>query len=197
MRQFLALLAALLLAAPAAAQMVSAQVVGGATLLQSVVTSGSQANVTFSSIPQNYSHLQIKVYGASAGAVGADALWMQFNGDTAANYDYQQVIYNFQTSASGGGVAQANGLLAGYLVGTSGPANPAAQEVINVLGYTGAFRKTAQATGGNQSGTTTGSMAAFTAFSDWHSTAAVTSIKLYLNTGPFANGTVVSLYGLP
>jgi len=53
------------------------------------VLGGTSATVTFSSIPQNFSHLKLVIFGRSNYAGPNATIKYVINGDTGANYDYQ------------------------------------------------------------------------------------------------------------
>jgi len=78
------------------------------TSFESIATSylsgGSSNSVTFSSIPQTFTHLQIRCVAKNTGIFG-DSIYVRYNGDTN-NTNYPRVHYNY----SNGNVAQnANG----------------------------------------------------------------------------------------
>ena len=58
-------------------------------LIQRVAGTGSSATITFSNIPTNYKHLQIRALGknsSTATFTGLRTCTIQFNSDTGANY---------------------------------------------------------------------------------------------------------------
>jgi hypothetical protein len=63
---------------------------------------GSASSVTLSSIPQNYTHLQIRYWSKSVWAPGAVAepLRMQFNGDATASAYYFRTVWNGLSNVS-------------------------------------------------------------------------------------------------
>jgi hypothetical protein len=70
-------------------------------LLQTITLVGNQTNVEFTSIPQTYTHLQIRVLGQDDRATYADDnMKLQFNLDTATNYSAHFVKGSVQASAS-------------------------------------------------------------------------------------------------
>jgi hypothetical protein len=171
-------------------------------LLATVTTAASQSSVTISFISGSYTDLEIRVFGSSAGSVANDPLFIQFNGDTGSNYDwYQAIITNGSGSASittsGGAYATTSGL-AGYLNGQSATVR-AGVSIASILGYSGVtFAKVARWSATGIGGGTNSGAFDYNGTTNWRTTnAAITSIKLFLSTGPFTNGTVVRVYGLP
>ena len=67
------------------------------------VTSGGQTTISFTSIPQGYSHLQIRIYGKSnGGTYPTDGVNLAFNGSTTStDYDSHNISGN-GTSATAG-----------------------------------------------------------------------------------------------
>ena len=53
---------------------------------------GSNSTLTFSSIPQTYKHLQIRVMSRGNAATDQDNLLIRFNGDTGSNYNSHYVF---------------------------------------------------------------------------------------------------------
>ena len=62
--------------------------VGNYFLIERASGTGSSDTITFSSIPQTYKHLQLRILakGTSSGSAGANDLYMTFNGDSGTNY---------------------------------------------------------------------------------------------------------------
>ena len=58
-----------------------------------IVPSAGAATVTFSNIPQNYAHLQIRVLGRTNRALTLDQFKINFNSDTASNYYAYHAVY--------------------------------------------------------------------------------------------------------
>jgi hypothetical protein len=165
----------------------------GLTMINRQVLAASTAAITFSAIPAIYEDLLLILEGRSTNA-GAEVR-AQFNGDTAANYDFTREN-RFGT---------ASGIAAAYIETASLPpstmtANYPSGVNIEIPGYARtAFYKMLRA----RSETAT-SVAAAGLFSQstqgwWRNTAAITAINLFLQTGAtvgnFVAGTVATLYG--
>ena len=66
------------------------------------VTSGGTASITFSSIPNTYTHLQLRsLVQTNRSSSTGDYLSIQFNGDTAANYNGHYLGGNGTNSTTG------------------------------------------------------------------------------------------------
>jgi hypothetical protein len=168
---------------------------GAQTLISEVVTSSSQASVSFSSIPNTYRDLIIIVRGRGTKSATSANLLLQFNGDTGANYD-MQVLQGFGT---GSGASESFGQTSAFvaqLSGATATANFAGNAQIRVFDYRGTtFFKNAYTPGGFQITTSGTGAAVGMFFNQWRSTAAITSVLVFLDSGAFVDGSVVSLYG--
>lgn len=154
----------------------------------STVGAGGASSVTFSSIPSTYTHLQIR---AIAKAVNNDqGYFLQFNGDTATNYN-THYIYGDGSSA----VAGANSTWAGIDVAVTSSSNFSGM-VIDILDYANTNKnKTVRSLSGNDNN---GSGYAFFGSGLWRNTNAITSItiKELLGSGNLSQYSHFALYGI-
>jgi hypothetical protein len=150
------------------------------------VGSGGTQQIDFTSIPQTYTHLQVRCFGARAAA----SFYMYFNGDTTnANYR-RHILVGAGASASSNSVAAPeldNG-------GFSSTTIPGAW-IIDILDYTNTNKnKTSRILHGydfNGSGRTGLTSTA------WFNSAAITSIKFDLETTSlFSEYSSFALYGV-
>ncbi|MCB4860801.1 hypothetical protein K7W03_14495 [Sphingobium sp. PNB] len=166
---------------------------GSLALIQEVVTSGTQATVTFSSLPSTYRDLIIVVRGRSTRTGNNfDEVRLRFNGDSGNNYSYVRTGRAVSGAFSDGSETQSS-LYCGAIPAATSTANLSGLSEIAIGDYNGAtFMKVvnAQATGGGAGDTY---MAVFGGH--WKNTAAITSILVMLLGGSFVDGTIVSLYG--
>lgn len=58
------------------------------------VGAGGVSSITFSNIPQTFSHLVIRMVARTNRALNDDQIKMTFNGDTGTNYTYSQLYGN-------------------------------------------------------------------------------------------------------
>jgi hypothetical protein len=170
---------------------------GMPVLIQEVVTSGSQSNVTFAAIPGTYRNLELKITGrGDTGAVNTKVL-LQFNSDTGANYDTDIWILagGGAAAVTGSGAAQTS-IACVYLAASSAPAGAVGACAVEILDYKGTtFHKSAISNGFNKQGAAATDLNVFPAGGLWRSTAAITDIKVFLSAGNFVDGSVVSLHG--
>ena len=150
------------------------------------VGSGGAANVTFTSIPQTYTHLQVRAMGKTT--TNENHLF-QFNSDTGANYKYHYLAGSGASATAGDGGA-ANGYL-----GYNNPGTQFAVWVLDILDYenTNKYKtcRTLFGCDGNGSG--------YSMFTStlYLSTNAITSIKFFPSgSASFAQYSHFALYGI-
>ena len=165
----------------------------GAMIPISTVTIGSTATqyIQFTSIPQNYSHLQIRGLGRIDAGGGAVSLRINFNADTAgANY-YNHWLYGNGTTASN--TSGTYGVSA-YLAGSGAFANVFGTFIIDVLDYSDTNKnKTTRILGGYDNN---GSGTAALCSNLWLNTSAISSIWLFGDIGSFVQYSSFALYGI-
>jgi len=167
------------------------------TRIAESVLVGTTASVTFSSIPATYRALQLHVVCRSDTAALATNLLMRFNGDTAANYDHQDVGGQAAAPAASELLAQTS-IQIKEMTGASVAANHPAAFTINIAWYAGAtFLKLVNAQSTWSNGTASGSLVTRNISGRWRSTAAINSITLLPAAGSFIAGSSFALYGLP
>jgi hypothetical protein len=150
------------------------------------VGSGGAADVTFSSIPSTYTHLQIRASSAQASANWAT---LNFNSDTGANYAGHFLIGNGSTASTysfTSNVAPLN-----FYSGTGSVFGAA---ILDILDYANTNKyKTVRSLNGYDAN---GSGQLQLASNLWMNTGAVTSIKLTPNSPNFSQYSSFALYGI-
>jgi len=155
--------------------------------LQTVtVGSGGASSVIFSSIPQTYTHLQIRAL--TLGTVAGNAGKIHFNSDTTDSHYWNHYVYGSGSSASSAAYNQP------YLpefMGSGATTSPGAS-IIDILDYTNTNKnKTIREIGGydaNGSGYITLSSVL------WLNTSAITTIEIDLSS--FQQYSQFALYGV-
>lgn len=153
------------------------------------VGSGGAADVTFTSVPSTYKHLQIRAM-ASGGSSGGYSCFMQFNSDSGSNYSYHGIRGDGSSAAA---LAASNSTYA--YVGTGQTiTNGFAGFVIDILEYknTNIYKTTRALAGGDANGS--GYMALGSG--NWRNTQAVDTIKLTNNNGNWNQYSSFALYGI-
>jgi len=166
--------------------------------IASTTLGSSTSTVTFSSIPSDYEHLQLRSFYRDTGGIGLGILRATFNGDTGSNYTFHRLYGDSATStvAANGSISQSNIQL---VLGPSsyGLINGAWGAVISdIVDYASTNKyTTVRSFGGYDANGGTNAYACL--FSGlWLSTSAITSITLTPDNNNFDVGSVFALYGL-
>jgi len=161
-------------------------------------TLSSANTVSFTSIPQTFKHLQIRVFGRSQG--GGNATFnLQINGDGGANYGYGfHYLLGDGSSASSGttGSASQASIQFPNIASSSETSGVFGNVVIDFLDYTNTSKnKVTRAIGGYDNN---GSGKVQITSGLWLSTAAITSLSFASSVSPytFAAGSRADLYGI-
>lgn len=161
--------------------------------ISTVTTTGTPASIDFTSIPQTYTDLVLVfVNTGSAGVVGVRT---RFNNDSSAIYD-KMYVFAQNSSISRGQQTNATS----YNAIASG-LHEYAESWINICNYSNTNTFTtllSRLTGTGDAGSswTTRDTRSWYDTGRWRSTAAVTSINLSPDSGNFAVGTIVTLFGI-
>lgn len=170
---------------------------GSFDLLETQVLGSSQASVTFSSLStySSYKHFQIRFTARSTNSGTAnDGLWIQFNGDTGANYAWHRLEGNGSTVVSGAG-ASSTWILMAVAPRNGNTANIFSAGVCDILdAFDTSKNKTIRAINGV---TGTGNPGVFLNSGFRNNTAALTSMTLLPDAGQsFTANSRFSLYGI-
>ena len=180
--------------------------VAAGTSYESIATvtvgSGGASDITFSSIPSTFKHLQIRYIAKdNRSGYAADDFGMQFNGDTSTSSYAAHRLYGF-----GDGSAYADGFptssnigaaLGGFIGGATGQFGLG---VIDIFDYTSTSKyKTTRVLSGTDnnggSGTSSGQVGLSSGL--WLSTSSINSIKLYgYNGSTLSQYSQAALYGI-
>ena len=167
----------------------SAAVTSYESIATTAVGAGGAANITFSSIPSTYQHLQIRFFGISS-ATYSD---LNFNSDFGANYSYHQLEGNGSSALTGGGGSQS--LIYAPQLGGGSTTFPAVG-IIDILDYANTNKnKTVRLLSGLDSN---GGGFIYYRSGAWFNTSAISTIRISAQGGSstFAQYTNVALYGI-
>ena len=163
------------------------------SIATTTVGATAQASVTFSGIPATYTHLQIRAMGRVSGATNDDNLILQFNSDTAGNYNSHYIYGTGSAAASGAETGSQTSAIAGRLTGANLTSGIFGVSVIDILDYANTNKYTTNRTlcGMDSNG---GGIILFES-SLWRNTAAVTSVKLF-GSSNLVQYSSFALYGI-
>jgi hypothetical protein len=158
------------------------------------VLTGSTNSVTFSSIPSQYKHLQIRAYTRLTGASSLQSNLVYFNGDGGANYASHRMYTTGTAGTSQGFTSQTFMIMSGI---------PAANDLANTFGLsivdiddansTTKFKTLKVFSGASCN---TGDGQAHMQSGLWRNNNAINSILIASGTGNFAQYSRIELYGI-
>lgn len=169
---------------------------GGAGAYESIATitpSSGATIITFSSIPSTYKHLQIRWLANTYNATSNEGLYIQFNGDTAANYSWHALNGDGSGAYSNGAANVTYPCLTSNVLPATGTTYAAG--ILDVQDYSVTTKnKTARMIAGRDTnGATTQTINLSSGA--WFNTAAITSLSFRTGSG-FSSTSVFSLYGI-
>lgn len=161
--------------------------------IASATGTGSSGNITFSSIPGTYQHLQIRLIGRDGAGTGTSNFGIQINSDTGSNYTRHNLRGN-GSSATAGGSTSTSSISASLLPLSNQTANIMGVSIVDIHDYASTSKyKTVRVFGGvdlNGSGTVELDSGL------WMSTSAITSITLIPGWTTWTTNTTIALYGI-
>jgi hypothetical protein len=168
--------------------------------LNTITLSSNATSVTFTGIPQNYTHLQIRAITRDTQTnTNINSLYMFLNGDTGANYAWHRLEgFGSGTPTAGGASSTGSGIWIGPNSTNGYASNIFASHIIDILDYTSTAKyKTTRHLGGfdtNGTGTEPGEVNLTSGL--WMSTAPVTSLTFSISTYSQVANSSFALYGV-
>lgn len=165
------------------------------SLLASTVLTGSQASVTFSSIPQNYTDLVLKYSARDDSGNTSDAtVYLTFNNDSGNNYSYTMLRGSGSAAATARASSQANFSNGTGVPGSGATANTFSYNEIYIPNYISTTSKPISLFDINETNATAAYI--WNNAGLYSGTSAITSIKLASPTNNFVSGSSFYLYGI-
>ena len=165
-------------------------------IASAVITNSTTVSFVFSSIPTNFTHLQLRTFQrVTASGTGISDVYFYLNSDYGTNYTRHALMGDGSSASSNSGTANI-GIPFGLAPQTSSTANTFGTSVIDILDNNNANKyKTIRAIHGadlNGSGT----VRLQSGF--WSNTSTITTIEVSTGTGSYylAAGTRFDLYGI-
>jgi hypothetical protein len=163
------------------------------SIATTTVGSGGASSITFSSIPQIYTHLQVRAFARCTFTGAVRNILTQMNGDTGSNY-YRHYLLGNGTAAfagSDGGTV----IYGGSVTGTDNLGSTFGVNVIDYLDYANTNKyKTVRYLNGHEDNS--GGQAYLTS-GLWNNTAAITSLTFTIEGSfNFSQYTSFALYGI-
>jgi hypothetical protein len=159
------------------------------SIASQTVGAGGAATINFTNIPQNYSHLQIRMYGFSS---SQDTI-VQINGDaTAANYSRYYFYGNGTAVTSSGTISGGNSWVEPMY--SSGNTTYAASSVSDILDYSSPVKAKVMRTLSAYDNNGTGFIIMYG--NSWTGLAPITYLSFASLTGTFNQYTSIAIYGM-
>lgn len=168
--------------------------------IATVTLSSSQTNVSFTSIPSTYKHLQIRAISqTNRGTYAKEELKLNINSDTGANYSYHALVGTGAAAAAGSGTSQTYCYMDASSTATAAGSIFSAM-VIDILDYanTNKYKTLRMLFGYDLNGTLATNTGTVTLQSNlWRSTSAISTLTFApLNGTAFNQYSSFALYGI-
>ena len=156
-------------------------------------TSGNQ--VTFSNIPQTFTHLQIRAFARGTTSFADGLTWyLRLGSDSGTNYGFHQLFGNGSGAFSAGAASSNNMDASQVFADSSAAANIYGVAITDILDYTNLNKnKTIRTIGGWDGNSTRGRVTV--ASGHWRNTNAVAVLDCIIDGGWVA-GSRIDLYGI-
>lgn len=160
------------------------------SIATATVTAAGTTSVTFTSIPQTYTHLEVRA--TTVNASNFYTIKLRFNGDSGANYQASQ-LFSYNTASYGGdGPTADTGAMIG--IGAKNSASYAAAMVAKIYEYkaTNLYKRWLAQGGVDGNGTGQTKLT----YGYWSNQNAITSIECYADGSTMNQYTQFALYGI-
>jgi hypothetical protein len=139
-------------------------------IASSTVGAGGAASIEFTSIPNTFTDLIVKVSARTAAAFASDEFYVQFNGSTSS------LTYRSLIGTPESGTATSNTSSSGYLNGNTATASTFGNAEIYIPNYAGSTNKSVSVDSVNENNASTTRPTLNATL--WSNTAAITSLKI-------------------
>jgi hypothetical protein len=158
------------------------------------VGSGGAANISFTSIPSTYKHLQLRIFARTNRAATRDSIKLRLNSDSGANYA-QHNLFGDGTSATAEGFPNEPEMALGSVSAATAGASMFGTIIVDILDYASTNKTTTVRSLGGNDGNGDGKINNQSNL--WNNTAAVTSLYLEPYAGTtFNQYSSFALYGI-
>ena len=171
----------------------------GFFLIQRVAGTGSSGTITFSSIPQTYKHLQVRMI-SKMDAYNANAninTRLTFNSDTSSTYWFHWLEGNGSTVSSGANSNNFINIRSSVMDTADSNTNSMACAIIDIQDYSSTTKnKTVRYFSGNDKSVANTSYRATLGSGLWSTTSAVSTLTLVNEVGNYSSSSTFALYGM-
>jgi len=171
---------------------------GSYELIQSSILTSTATSVTFSSIPQDYKHLQLRVVSKTGGTSNNFENWLATYNNVSTSNQSAHFLFGDGSNVYSSAITNWDQQFVGVTATSSSTtfnANEFATSIIDVLDYSSTTKnKTTRSFTGVTGGTSGKRVALYSSL--LQSTTAITSIRLDASSVNWAIGSRFSLYGI-
>ncbi len=162
--------------------------------IQTVYLASAQSTISFTNIPQTYSHLQIRVLSRDNRAATANSVFYRINGDTGSNYSYH-ILAGDGSNTSAGAASSTTFTYGMIQTSASTTSNIFTAGIIDILDYSNTNKNTTIRTLQGYDSNGSGHIRLNSGL--WMNTAAVTSFLIYADASAnFVANSHFALYGI-
>jgi hypothetical protein len=169
---------------------------GGPTdyeLIETTILSTTSSLVTFSSIPQFYKHLQIRVAARGNESSVTNIIYSRMNGDSSSLYSSHR-LYGNGSSVLSDAYSSASNAWTGWFNNANSSSGAFGAMVYDLLDYNSTSKnKTFRALSG---AVNSGGNGVFLISGAYRSLTTISSVEFFPNSGSFIAGSRFSLYGI-
>ena len=165
------------------------------SIATATITSNTQ-QITFSSIPQTYTHLQVRLMTRTNRAIAIEGINIWFNGDFSSNLSPYTFNIMYDANGTQGSVYSTSDSRVSQTTGSTQTANYYGVAIADILNYTNTnMKKSVRAF---TAAVPNGSAYLYYFGNQYNSTSAITSMTFNNGgtTDSFIAGTKIALYGL-
>lgn len=168
---------------------------GARFLISSQTLSSGVLTVTFSSIPQTYTDLELRVSARKVSPAGQSSDFLiRFNSDTTTLYSTTRITANGATAASDRQSNSSAQVLTDMVSGSASTANTFGTFAMYIPNYTSTGNKPASAFGANENNTTTAYILGHAGL--YRGTSGISSISVTTSSQNYEVGSSFYLYGI-
>lgn len=159
------------------------------------VPSGGVASITFSSIPNTYAHLQVRIFGRDNRGIFRDFVGINFNNDFGSNYAYHGLSGDGGSASSFAATSQSEIQFISISASGANNANGFGVSVVDVLDYANSSKNTTVRGLGGYDDNGQGIVLLQSGL--WLNTASVSQLDITPGVGTsFSQHTQIALYGI-
>lgn len=167
-------------------------------LAHQIISGTSTTSITFSNIPQTFTHLELRGSFNANNAPSGNSAYMGFNGDGASNYNWHYLLGSGSAVSSGNGVPSTSLLFANYPTASISSTSFFGSSITMIYDYSNTNKNKTIRTVSGYDTNTSNVQAVWENSGYWANTSAINSITIsVIGSGNyFIAGSKFTLYGI-